>query len=489
MSAGRRALLSAALLGSAALLAGGRARGQDRSHDLWQSDLSADRIRAALARLKTDGAGLDPFQRAVKDHLFRNNPDALKNFPPGMIDQAIKKIAENPDMMRKLEQVAREKAGDPGRPGNPDPEQLGKLLESMGKNGGLPKEFDNFKGFGQPRDDPRPADPKVGPRPPPDVNPADPKVAPRPERNPDRPPARPADPPAPPEKKDPIRLNENPFGKPEGPDDPRAKSLDALTAFWERNVGPLDQTPELKRALFDLAGENGFDFDLTDANGNSFWDALKNGTADGGSLGDLFSGAGGKWSFGDWEFPKLGDWGRSGGGGGGSSSSWWNRGGSSGRSGGGSSRSGGGSGWGGSGGGLGGLGGNPLPFLVLLLVVVGLVVFLKLRSMEWQRATPAFAGAGVGGWPVDPRAINTREDVVKAFEYLSVLVCGPAARNWTHGAIAEALADLARSGGGAAVLLARLYELARYAPLDEPLTRAELVEARSLVCTLAGVES
>ena len=42
--------------------------------------------------------------------------------------------------------------------------------------------------------------------------------------------------------------------------------------------------------------------------------------------------------------------------------------------------------------------------------------------------------------------------------------------------------------GETAVKLARLYELARYAPLDEPPTRAEIVEARRLVCDLAGVD-
>jgi hypothetical protein len=37
------------------------------------------------------------------------------------------------------------------------------------------------------------------------------------------------------------------------------------------------------------------------------------------------------------------------------------------------------------------------------------------------------------------------------------------------------------------MILARLYELARYAPLDEPLSPAEIEESRRLVCRLAGV--
>ena len=47
--------------------------------------------------------------------------------------------------------------------------------------------------------------------------------------------------------------------------------------------------------------------------------------------------------------------------------------------------------------------------------------------------------------------------------------------------IADELATLAETHGETAVKLARLYELARYAPLDEPLTRSELLEARHLV--------
>ncbi len=47
---------------------------------------------------------------------------------------------------------------------------------------------------------------------------------------------------------------------------------------------------------------------------------------------------------------------------------------------------------------------------------------------------------------------------------------------------------VAAPNGDVAVKLARLYELARYAPLDEPLSRAEIIEARRLACDLAGVD-
>jgi hypothetical protein len=114
-------------------------------------------------------------------------------------------------------------------------------------------------------------------------------------------------------------------------------------------------------------------------------------------------------------------------------------------------------------------------------------VWWKWQTIFSARPAAALFGDGPGLWPIDPREINTREDVVKAFEYLSVLICGASAKIWTHNTIADALTELATTHGETAVQLARLYELARYAPLDEPLTRDELIEARELVCGLAGV--
>lgn len=121
------------------------------------------------------------------------------------------------------------------------------------------------------------------------------------------------------------------------------------------------------------------------------------------------------------------------------------------------------------------------------LIIGGLLLWKFLYFRDPKAARSAFELSGLGQWPVDPRSISTRDDLVKAFEYLSVMICGPAARMWTHSTIATALADLATSHSEAAMILARLYELARYAPLDEPLTRDEIEEARRLVCRLAGV--
>ncbi|MBY0514598.1 MAG: hypothetical protein K2P78_11880 [Gemmataceae bacterium] len=309
-------------------------------------------------------------------------------------------------------------------------------------------------------------------------------------KTPDAPPsARPEQPPPKlPELGDGFRPPGSPDPNEKPEDVARRKRREAAAAMWEKSVGPLDETPSVKRALFDLV-EGTEDF--KDSEGNSFWDNLsKEGGGDGPSFADWVndSANGDSWKL---DF----GWGNSDTSGPSSSSSssssgesWWSRNfGSSSRSSSSSSSSsssGGGFGFGGG----GGLGGGLLPLLVLgALIVGGLLLWKFLYFRAKPEALPAFDLGGLGAWPVDPRAISTREELVKAFEYLSVMICGRAARMWTHGTIAVALADLATTHSEAAMILARLYELARYAPLDEPLSRAEIEESRRLVCRLAGV--
>jgi hypothetical protein len=139
--------------------------------------------------------------------------------------------------------------------------------------------------------------------------------------------------------------------------------------------------------------------------------------------------------------------------------------------------------------------------LWMLAMVAGLGLIL------WKLWTRSAAGRGgnpggwkLGPWPVQPAAVRTRDELIRAFEYLSVLRLGPAARHWHHWAIASALgrfcgniAPTSRRGEAFAELrrsaeeLASLYERARYAPPDEPLPEAALATARRDLCLLAGV--
>jgi hypothetical protein len=125
--------------------------------------------------------------------------------------------------------------------------------------------------------------------------------------------------------------------------------------------------------------------------------------------------------------------------------------------------------------------------VVLFAVVAGgaLVVW-----RFWPRGEAAAAGPqplpGLGPWPVDPRLVADRADLIRAFEYLSVLVVGAGARAAHHLAIADALRT-ATGSGDAAEPLARGYALARYTPAADPLPPGTIAEARGHLCRLAGV--
>jgi hypothetical protein len=128
---------------------------------------------------------------------------------------------------------------------------------------------------------------------------------------------------------------------------------------------------------------------------------------------------------------------------------------------------------------------------LLGLALVGYAVWRGLAGYRMQTADVLPPGAGLGPWPVAPDAVSSREELIRAFEYLALLCLGPVARHLHH-------LDLASGLGGqqspeperrrqAADHLARLYEQARYAPGDEPLPEAELTAARRDLCYLAGV--
>jgi hypothetical protein len=119
--------------------------------------------------------------------------------------------------------------------------------------------------------------------------------------------------------------------------------------------------------------------------------------------------------------------------------------------------------------------------LILLALSMGVLV-----ALVWKRrlqARRAAAGWKLGPWPVDPAAVRTRDQLVRAFEYLSLLRLGPRARSCNHKEIAG------RLGHGAALELAQVYEQARYAPLADRLTDADLVLARRHLTYLAGAPS
>jgi hypothetical protein len=128
--------------------------------------------------------------------------------------------------------------------------------------------------------------------------------------------------------------------------------------------------------------------------------------------------------------------------------------------------------------------------MVVLWVGVGVVILVllwkllpHLRVAAQERTQ---AGWRLGPWPVDPHRVATRAEVVKAFEFLSLLRFGLDVRTWNHRDIAQALGSAA-GDRPAAQELAQVYELARYTPDDERLPEASLAAARRDLCFLAGM--
>ena len=126
------------------------------------------------------------------------------------------------------------------------------------------------------------------------------------------------------------------------------------------------------------------------------------------------------------------------------------------------------------------------------LVVWG-IVLAGLAFVAWKLTKmyrEAAGGSAAGRWPVEPGAVATRGDLVRAFEYLALRLLGLDARHRHHLDLADRLGGPAELGDPdrrrAAGHLAHLYELARYAPEDEPLPEAEMAAARRDLSFLAG---
>ncbi len=135
---------------------------------------------------------------------------------------------------------------------------------------------------------------------------------------------------------------------------------------------------------------------------------------------------------------------------------------------------------------------GPWQFLMwIILAAIGAV--LVWRSLDWYRARQEALESSwhLGPWPVAPTAVRTRLDLVRAFEYLAFLLLGRDVRSCNHLDIAYHLGEQGKrptpARRQAAEQLATLYEIARYAPDNEPLDEPDLAAARRDLCFLAGV--
>jgi hypothetical protein len=244
-----------------------------------------------------------------------------------------------------------------------------------------------------------------------------------------------------------------------------------LLGFWEKNVGPLDRTPALQQAILDIIKSGG----LKTGGGGDEGGLLSFFEKHGSEVGDPGRVVGLEKAF-DGSSKKLGDWGLQ---------DW-------------SPKTGGfGGDWGAPStpslpstsffGGFGGPSweGSWTPLFLLLLIVAAAVAWRYWPQMRFFRDEKI--DLTQRPWPVDPRAVKDREGVVRAFEYLSVQLCGDAARVWNHRTIAAALRDRVQGAAAVSGELAGLYELARYTPPAEPFTPVAIAAARRCLCHIAGV--
>jgi hypothetical protein len=132
----------------------------------------------------------------------------------------------------------------------------------------------------------------------------------------------------------------------------------------------------------------------------------------------------------------------------------------------------------------------PAMLCLLMLGVTVLVLWKKGFGSNGQAGSGAEGEWRLGSWPVRPDSVSTRQDVIRAFEYLALLCFGPAAAVCHHRQLAERLAGQDSTNPSrrqAAEMLAWLYEQARYAPDDETLSPEQLSDARHALSSLAGV--
>ena len=123
--------------------------------------------------------------------------------------------------------------------------------------------------------------------------------------------------------------------------------------------------------------------------------------------------------------------------------------------------------------------------VILALVVAGYLAW-RLLIQPMQKAKNRVVDHGLGPWPLDPQRVRTRDELVRAFDYLSLLLLGLPAKMWHFRTVAKHLGhDEAKRP--AAEHLAEAYMQARYAPPAELLPEPEMQRARTDLCSLAGV--
>jgi hypothetical protein len=137
--------------------------------------------------------------------------------------------------------------------------------------------------------------------------------------------------------------------------------------------------------------------------------------------------------------------------------------------------------------------GETVFFSVFTVAVVALVLWKlygSLLSRKARRQGPDWAlggAASISARRLDLSSLRSREDLIRAFEQLSLVKLGSAARSWNHLHLAAGLGGNENGRRRLADHLAFLYEQARYAPGDGCVSPDALQIAHRELAILAGV--
>ena len=132
---------------------------------------------------------------------------------------------------------------------------------------------------------------------------------------------------------------------------------------------------------------------------------------------------------------------------------------------------------------------SALGTIAIWLICIVLAALVLWQASRWLKGSRRAAQRtfGLGPWPVDPQQVASRAELVKAFDYLAVLVFGAKARPWNHRTVARSLAERAEPLTHLAAELAALYEEARYTDGESALSPDQCELARHALNKLAGV--
>jgi hypothetical protein len=121
---------------------------------------------------------------------------------------------------------------------------------------------------------------------------------------------------------------------------------------------------------------------------------------------------------------------------------------------------------------------------IIFTLLAGVLAWWFARNLKWAPRPDAAAQIAALRKAL-PKEITTRTELRQAFDALALSLLGEKARSWNHRLIGRHLAGGPQSVDAAQVI-ANLYEMARYTPGDDRLSRVEQDAVRASLAVLTG---